>query len=532
MRGVALPAVAALAVALALLSVPAARAADAAGWWRDAVFYEVFVRSFQDSNGDGKGDLSGLIDRLDYLNDGNPATADDLGVTALWLMPIMESPSYHGYDVTDYLKIDTDYGTDADFARLISEAHRRGMRVILDLVLNHTSILHPWFFASLSRTSPARDWYIWSDVNPGYAGPWGQQVWHPRGGAFYYGLFWSGMPDLNYRNPDVTARMLEIARTWLVDRDVDGFRLDAARHLIEEGVAQEDTVATRDWLAEFRAAVRTWSPDAYVVGEVWSEPETIARYVGSGIDQGFEFSLADAVLSGVRDGSASRIRDALSRALRVYPDGAFATFLANHDQDRAMNRLLGNTARVKLAAAILLTLPGTPFLYYGEEIGMTGTKPDEHIRAPMQWTDEPGAGFTLGIAWEPLAADAALRTVAEQSVDPTSILSQYRRFIRLREAHAALRTGSTALVDAGISTLLGYVRVRGDDIVLVLHNVSPIAEAASVRASSLPVGHYLARDLVGTRLPVFVHANDEGSISLPPLVIDPYGTVILRLTQL
>ncbi|MCI0479529.1 alpha-amylase, partial [Candidatus Uhrbacteria bacterium] len=320
-------------LALALFAALGAVAAAAeTPWWRDAVVYEVFVRSFQDSDGDGKGDLAGLIDRLDYLNDGDPATSDDLGVTALWLMPIMESPSYHGYDVTDYLKVDAEYGTGDDFARLIDEAHRRGMRVILDLVLNHTSTLNPWFFTSLSRSSSTRDWYVWSDVDPGYAGPWGQQVWHPRGGAFYYGLFWSGMPDLNYRTPDVTARMLEVARTWLVDRRVDGFRLDAARHLIEDGVAQEDTVATRDWLAEFRAAVRTWSPDAYVVGEVWSEPETIAKYVGSGIDQGFEFTLADAILSGIRDGSASRIRDALSRVLRVYPDGAFATFLSNHDQ--------------------------------------------------------------------------------------------------------------------------------------------------------------------------------------------------------
>ncbi len=520
------------ALALALLVALGAAAGAETPWWRDAVFYEVFVRSFQDSNGDGKGDLAGLIDRLDYLNDGNSATSDDLGVTALWLMPIMESPSYHGYDVTDYLKIDADYGTGDDFARLIDEAHRRGIHVILDLVLNHTSILHPWFFSSLSRTSSARDGYIWSDVNPGYAGPWGQQVWHARGGAFYYGLFWSGMPDLNYRNPDVTARMLEIAQTWLVDRRVDGFRLDAARHLVEEGAAQEDTQATRDWLAEFRAAVQTWSPNAYVVGEVWSEPETIAKYVGSGIDQGFEFSLADAVLSGVRDGSAARIRDALSRVLRVYPDGAFATFLSNHDQDRAMSRLLGNAAWAKLAAAILLTLPGTPFLYYGEEIGMTGTKPDERIRVPMQWVGGPGAGFTSGIPWEPLAADAALRTVAEQSADPASLLSHYRRFIRLREAHPALRVGTTELIDAGAASLLGYVRASNDDIVLVLHNVSPIAQAASVRAPSLPAGSFLARDLVGNRLPVFIRAGTDGSVSSPPLVIGPYGTAVLCLTGL
>jgi len=267
------------------------------------------------------------------------------------------------------------------------------------------------------------------------------------------------------------------------------------------------------------------------VGEVWSEPETIAKYVEHGIDQGFEFSMADAVLSGVRDGSATRFRDALARVLRTYPDGAFATFLSNHDQDRTMSRLLGNTARAKLAAAILLTLPGTPFLYYGEEIGMTGTKPDERIRSPMQWTGGPGAGFTSSVPWEPLAADAALRTVAEQSADPASLLSQYRRFIRLREMHPALRAGSTELIDAGTPTLLGYVRVSGDDIVLVVHNVSPIAQTASVSAPSLPVGYYLARDLVGARLPVFVQARDGGTVTAPPLAIGPHGTVVLSLTR-
>lgn len=516
-----------VAVAVACCAV-ACSAAPA--WWSDAVFYEVFVRSFQDSDGDGIGDIAGLIDRLDYLNDGDPSTTHDLGVTALWLMPIMESPSYHGYDTVDHTKVDAEVGTIEDFARLIDEAHRRGIRVILDLVLNHTSILHPWFLASLSRTSPFRDWYVWSDEAPGYAGPWGQPVWHALGGGFYYGLFWSGMPDLNLRNDDVTARLYEVARTWLIDRGVDGFRLDAARHFIEDGAAQEDTQATRDWLDAFRAAVAEWAPEAYIVGEVWSEPETIITYL-DGIDQGFEFSLAEAVLSGVRDGSASRIRNALSRVLRTYPDGAFATFLSNHDQDRTMSRLLGNEERAKLAAAILLTLPGTPFLYYGEEIGMTGTKPDERIRAPMQWADEAGGGFTAGTPWEPLRPDAALRTVEEQSADPTSLLSQYRRFIRLRADHAALRSGSTDLVDAGASSVLGYTRTHADDVLLVLHNVSPVTQDVAVRASSLAPGTYLARDLTGTRLPVFITVRDDDPVAGLPLRIGPYGSLVFRLTR-
>ncbi|MCX6100050.1 MAG: alpha-amylase family glycosyl hydrolase, partial [Candidatus Bipolaricaulota bacterium] len=266
MRRIALCVTFALAPALGLLIGQAALAVDTSAWWQDAAFYEVFVRSFQDSNGDGKGDLAGLIERLDYLNDGDPATTDDLGVTALWLMPIMESPSYHGYDVIDYYKVESDYGSNADFQRLIQEAHERGIRVIVDLVLNHTSTQNPWFGASLNRASPYRSWYIWSDANPGYAGPWGEQVWYPRGGAFYFGVFWSGMPDLNYRNPDVTSRMLDVARYWLADMGADGFRLDAVRYLIENGVAQEDTPATHFWLKGFDAVAKGWSPDAYLVG--------------------------------------------------------------------------------------------------------------------------------------------------------------------------------------------------------------------------------------------------------------------------
>jgi alpha-amylase len=497
-------------------------------WWRDAVFYEVFVRSFQDSDGDGRGDLAGLIDRLDYLNDGDPATTSDLGVTALWLMPIMESPSYHGYDIADYYTVEKDYGTNADFRRLIEEAHERGIRVIVDLVLNHTSIQNPWFIASLSRLSSYRPWYVWSDTNPGYAGPWGEQVWCPRGGSFYYALFSSGMPDLNYRNPDVSERMFDVARYWLVDMDADGFRLDAVRYLIENGVALEDTPATHFWLKGFGAVVKGWSPDAYLVGEVWAEPETVVPYLDREIDQGFEFSLAEAVISGVRDGAAARIASALARVLQLYPDGGFATFLSNHDQVRVMSQLLGDSSRAKLAAAILLTLPGTPYLYYGEEIGMTGTKPDEQIRSPMQWGDD---GFTSGLPWEPLRPDAGKRTVAEEAPDPASLLSRYREFIRLRLEHDALRRGSTSLVDAGDAPALGYVRRTGGEILLVLHNLASTQKTFALRVPSLAAGDYRAVDVRLGGAPASFSVDADGGISGLSLPIEPFGTVVLRILQ-
>jgi glycosidase len=215
-----------------------------AHWWDDRVFYEVFVRSFADSDGDGVGDLRGLIDHLDYLNDGDPTTSGDLGVTGIWLMPVAEAASYHGYDVVDYEAVERDYGTAADFRDLILAAHARGIAVVVDLILNHTSAQHPWFQDSRDKGSAHADWYIWSDTDPGYAGPQGQPVWYPDGDRVYYAQFWEGMPDLNLDSPEVTAALDYVARFWLQDLGVDGFRLDAIKHLVETGEDQVNTPAT------------------------------------------------------------------------------------------------------------------------------------------------------------------------------------------------------------------------------------------------------------------------------------------------
>ena len=215
-------------------------------WWNDAVFYEIFVRSFYDSNADGVGDLQGIIQKLDYLNDGNPNTDTDLGVTALWLMPIFPSPSYHGYDVTDYRNIDEEYGTMNDFKALITAAHARGIKIVIDFVGNHTSDQHPWFTASASNESK-RDWYLWNSNKPSYNGPWGQEVWHERNSSYYYGVFWGGMPDLNYTNQEVTNEIKNTLRFWKEEVGVDGFRIDAVKHWIENGNQQENTAATLAW---------------------------------------------------------------------------------------------------------------------------------------------------------------------------------------------------------------------------------------------------------------------------------------------
>jgi glycosidase len=460
-------------------------------WWNGAVFYEVFVRSFLDANGDGKGDLPGLVSRLDYLNDGDPATDTDLGVDALWLMPVFDSPSYHGYDVTDFERVNPDYGTNADLERLFAEAHRRGMKVIVDLVLNHTSSQHPWFIESASSpTSGRRDWYVWRPDDPGWGQPWnpGQGTWHERNGAHYYAIFWGGMPDLNFRTAAVRAEAKRIARLWL-DRGVDGFRLDAIRHLVEAGPGpgQSGSPETHAFLQEFAAAVKAAKPDAVLVGEVWSNTLDISDYYAPGeLDLLFDFPLATAIVDGVKAGDGAGIGIALEEVIRTYPKGAVdAPFLTNHDQIRIGTQLGGDGAKLRLAAAILLTLPGAPFLWQGEELGMQngpGTD-DEWKRTPFPWDSTPGGGFTSARPWQGFAPGKETANVAAETADPGSLLSRYRALIRARHGSEALRTGDLGLLPAGLP-VLAYVRRGGGETVLVAHNLG--AAEATLAAPGLP----------------------------------------------
>jgi len=463
---------------------PQASAAPDAEWWRDAVFYEVFVRSFADSiegplADDGVGDLRGLTERLDYLNEGDPATDADLGVTALWLMPICQSPSYHGYDVADYRRVDDEYGTNEDFLALVGAAHERGVRVIVDHVINHTSSQHPWFEESRERGSPKRDWYVWSRTRRPVE--WeSRRVWHrgtPRD-DYYFGLFWMAMPDLNLRNAEATAAVHDLSRFWLDEMRADGFRLDAAKHLIEVWPRVENTDETIAWLADFRRAMKEARPDAFLVGEVWSSTEQIARYVPDSLDAAFEFPLAHAIVEGVRDGVAVRIARAIEEVRDAYPPGRYATFLANHDMQRVMTTLRDGAdddealAKAKLAATIQFTLPGIPFIYYGEEIGMTGAKPDPDLRTPMQWNGDAGAGFTSGTPWHEPRADPGRTNVDAQRGDPDSLLSHYRRLIRMRRDHDAIAHGDVTILATDEPAVLAFERSGGGERAIVLANCS------------------------------------------------------------
>ncbi len=511
------------AVALMLASVCAEPAAEtkpaARPWWHDAVFYEVFVRSFADSAegrlaGDGIGDFQGLTARLDYLNDGDPSTRTDLGITALWLMPIKESPSYHGYDITDFRAIDAEYGTEDDFRAFMKACHDRGIRVVLDLVPNHCSSRHPWFVeAASSPESPKRDWFIWSDTDPGYRGPWGQQVWHSLArdgsGPFYYGCFSRGMPDLNLTNPEVTAELKAIARYWIQDMGVDGFRLDAIKHLIEDGPVQENTRATIDWLEDFNAYCKSLNPDFFTVGEVWSSTDQVARYIPGAVDTAFEFDLGEAIIRALNTGDATALRARLQQVLDAY-DTPVATFLTNHDQARVMTQLGNHPGKARAAATLLLTLPGVPFIYYGEEIGHTGAKPDPNIRTPMQWTAEP-SGFTDGTPWRGPQPDSNAVHVAAQTDDPGSLLSHYRRLIALRRSDAALRAGRTVLLDPPEPGLIAFIRELDNRRVLVVVNAGDASIGWYAVPLDRPAGEGRVRELSGNRRPFGSLSDDRAT---------------------
>ena len=483
-------------------------------WWRDGVIYQIYPRSFADSNGDGVGDLPGLIARLDHLN-GAP---DSLGVDGIWLSPIYPSPLYDfGYDISDYENIDPRYGTLEDFDRLVAEAHKRGMRVVMDLVMNHTSHRHPWFVESRSsRDNPKRDWYLWRDPAPGGGPPnnwqavYGRKAWEwdAATGQYYYHMFVKEQPDLNWRNPAVRERMFQMMRFWL-DRGVDGIRLDVVNcyfkdaafrnnplklgrrpYEMQHHLYDKDQPEMHDVLRDLRRLLDAY-PERMSVGELlFSTPELSASYCGGGTDRlhlAFNFEFTD------QPWRPRAIQDAIARweaALHLNAWPCYA--LGNHDKPRFPSRFGGgphSDARTKVAVAMLLTLRGTPFLYYGEEFGMQNTPiPRSEIQdplgkhywpfhpgrdiewTPMQWSAEANAGFTTGRPWLRLNKDYRTRNVAAQHADPNSVLNFVRQLLRLRRESVALRRGSYAPLIRRPVNGLAYLRQSPDQTMLVALN--------------------------------------------------------------
>jgi alpha-amylase len=490
------------------------------GWWRDSVFYEIFVRSYYDTDNNGIGDFNGITEKLDYIQ--------SLGVNAIWLMPIHPSPSYHGYDVTDYYAVNPDYGTMADFKNLLAEAHKRDIRVIIDLVLNHTSSQHPWFQnANSGPNSKYRDYYVWSETNK-------SGTWYAGKTGYYFGLFCECMPDLNYKNPQVTTEMEKVTDFWLKDIGVDGFRVDAAKHLIEDGTKVENTPATHAWLKGFYSEYKTVNPQAYTVGEVFGAGSSVIKsYTGNQLDHIFSFEMSSGFVNSAKGNSNSGINSAFKFALQDMPDFNFATFLTNHDQTRAMSVLNGNMDKAKLASFLMLTTPGTPFIYYGEEIGTQGQKPDEDLRLPMQWSAKKNAGFSVANPWRAPRTDYEQVNVALQSGDPNSLLEHYRTLIALRKSNSALRTGEVVLLEQKNSGIFAAIFNNQNETLLVLANLTDAAitdYALNLKDAGLAGSAYSMETLFGAGQANGLEGSGEALSAYKPFEnLNPYAMYVLKL---
>ena len=481
--------------------------------------YEVFVYSFYDSNGDGIGDLKGLTERLDYINDGDPSTDTDLGCTGIWLMPIMPSPSYHKYDVTDYMSIDPQYGDMEDFKAFLEAAHQRGIDVIIDFVMNHTSSDHPWFQEASGylrglgageepdlAACPYVNYYNFSRE---------PSTCKLEGTEWYYEApFWSGMPDLNLKSEAVRAELEEIVDFWL-DLGVDGFRLDAAKEFVSGA-----TNANVEILTWFNDMVKSKKSDAFIVAEVWTDLGTYAQYYASGVSCfNFAFGNSDGVIPNtvkhVSGADASIMK--LQEALAAYdPDYIDSPFYTNHDMGRAAGHYFNeySAQQTKMAQALNLLMSGSTFLYYGEELGMKGSGKDENKRAPMYWSDDAAyPGLCDGPAD---MEDVAMKFPGfeDQKADGDSIFWFVAQTIRLRSAYPAIARGTAVLEEAVSNENVCVLRKTwGEEEVLLAFNISETPQSVDLSGLTVSGGSpELGGVLVST---AEEPALEDGTLSLP-----------------
>ncbi len=432
-----------------------------------AVFYEIFVRSFADSNGDGIGDLNGIRSKLDYLV--------DLGIEGIWLSPIFKSPSYHKYDISDYFSVDPEYGTKEDLIQLINEAKEKGIVLILDLVINHTSSVHKWFRVAQNPNSQYRDYYHWLTKeeigkrgiekrkptdDSGLEYPW---HWPKcRAKEKYFGMFWSEMPDLNLANEQLKDEIISIAKYWL-SLGIAGFRLDAAKHIFP---SWEPAEKNHHFWKEFRSRLEEEYPEVYLVGEVWDTPQTVAPYFESlqaNFNIDLSYDLKDLLKNGLDE---KRLIDKLLHSYKIFGEtnSSFidATLLSNHDQTRIGTLLKGDLSKLKQAANILMTLPGQPFLYYGEEIGLLGDKPDEYIREPYPWES---ASETYWIARRNKVPDQDYQL---------NLFNHYKSLIALRKNTEPLGTVFNNLQKSPLEQtgIFSFIRYSENESFLIIHNLN------------------------------------------------------------
>ena len=525
-------------------------------WYKDAIFYEVFVRAFADSNGNGIGDLPGLTSKLEYLQ--------ELGVDAIWMLPIFPSPLRDdGYDVSDYFSIHPDYGTLDDFRALVAEAHRRGLRILVELIPNHTSDQHPWFQASRDPEHPEhakyRDWYVWNASDQKYRDTriifldtepsnW---TYDEVRGEYFWHRFFSHQPDLNYDNPAVQRVMLKVLEFWL-DLGVDGFRVDATPYLYErEGTSCENLPETHAYLKRIRAFVDAYAPGTLLLSEANQWPEDVRPYFGAGDEfhMNFHFPLMPRIFMALARADRTSIEQILARTPDLPVNCQWGTFLRCHDEltlemvtpeerefmwnfyapeprmrlnlgiRRRLAPLLDNDrARLEVADSILLTLIGSPVLYYGDEIGMGDNiwlEDRDGVRTPMQWDDGPNAGFSTAPAerlYAPVIDDETYGyrqvNVAAQRANPGSLFNRLRFLLQVRKEHPAFGRGELKLLSLSSTAVLAYLRSHAQETLLVVNNLSSEPQATKL---ALP-------DYAG-RVPVDVLTGEQ----LPALSPAPYA---------
>ena len=447
-------------------------------------FYEIFPYSFYDSDGDGIGDLNGITQHLDYLNDGDTSTTDDLGIEGIWLMPVMQSPSYHKYNVTDYMTVDKAYGTNDDMKKLVEEAHKRHINVIIDLVINHSSRSNEWFQKAIEelkagKTDGYADYYHFAKGDK-------KVGWHSAGvdGWFYQGEFDTDMPDLNLENENLRAELQDIAKYWLTDIGVDGFRLDAV-WWFESGNASLDDDGSIEDLQWFYDYAKSIKEDVYMVGECWKDSMTISNFYKSGVDSFFNFDMQGStgrVCTAVSDKNAKSYVNYLEMwqndIRKNNPNAIDTPFISNHDTGRSAGFLLKETQK-RLAASLYLMAPGDPFIYYGEEIGMTGSQNDPEKRTGMYWSAADKTGYVEKIPGASVDGKPE-KSVEEQLADEDSLLNFYKKAIALRNQNPEIARGTLTVVDLGKNETSAYITEYNGSKVMVIFNLSGKSSTVTV----------------------------------------------------